>query len=134
MNANEMNIVDLWLKKARNDLASAKKLSSGNNKILDTAIYHCQQAAEKAIKAYLISIGINFIKTHDIVYLVKLGIDQNPELTFLLDLAELLTPYAVEYRYPDDILEPDYEEFEEALSASAIFIEKIQNMINDKEL
>jgi len=76
MNANEMNIIDLWLRKASNDLASAKKLSSGKNKILDTGIYHCQEAAEKAIKAYLISIGIDFIKTHDIVYLVKLGIDK----------------------------------------------------------
>lgn len=47
----------------------------------------------------------------------------------LLDLAELLTPYAVEYRYPDDILEPDYEEFEEAYKASAKFVDIIQNFI-----
>ena len=41
-----IKITQQWLKKARNDLKSADKLSSGTEPLLDTAIYHCQQAAE----------------------------------------------------------------------------------------
>ncbi len=40
-----------WLTKAQHDLDSAKRLSS--NPILDVSIYHCQQAAEKALKSFL---------------------------------------------------------------------------------
>jgi hypothetical protein len=36
-----------WLVKAQHDLATARKLSLGPDPLLDTAIYHCQQAAEK---------------------------------------------------------------------------------------
>lgn len=40
-----------WLFKARHDLRSAKRLFTDEPPILDTAAYHCQQAAEKALKA-----------------------------------------------------------------------------------
>ncbi len=36
--------------KARRDLLSAKKLARGKERYLDTAIYHCQQLAEKVVK------------------------------------------------------------------------------------
>ena len=42
-----------WLAKAENDLASAKVLGSAPSPLLDTAIYHCQQAGEKALKSVL---------------------------------------------------------------------------------
>lgn len=45
-----------WMKKAANELNSAKKLASGSDKVPDTAIYHCRQAAEKAVKGYLVSV------------------------------------------------------------------------------
>ena len=131
MNGNNINIVNLWLKKAQNDLDSAKILGSGRNKILDTAIYHCQQAAEKSIKAFLIHSRIDFIKTHDLVYLVKLAMGKETDLIFLLDYAVLLTPYSVEFRYPDDTLEPDIEEFRAALEAASEFLETIKNTIDD---
>jgi hypothetical protein len=36
-----------WLQKAERDLASALRLLAGEPPFLDTAAYHCQQAAEK---------------------------------------------------------------------------------------
>ena len=43
-----------WLHKADHDLRSAVLLMSGDEEpLLDTAVYHCQQAAEKVLKAYL---------------------------------------------------------------------------------
>jgi len=43
-----------WLLKAENDLLSAKKLIAGDNPILDTAVYHTQQCAEKSLKGFLV--------------------------------------------------------------------------------
>ncbi len=46
--------VQQWLIKADHDLRSAQRLmaSDRDDPILDTAVYHCQQTAEKALKAF----------------------------------------------------------------------------------
>lgn len=43
-----------WLVKAKRDLLSAEQLAGADFPLLDTAAYHCQQAAEKAIKGFLL--------------------------------------------------------------------------------
>ena len=40
-----------WMTRASHDLRSARILSAADDPLLDIAIYHCQQAAEKSIKA-----------------------------------------------------------------------------------
>jgi HEPN domain-containing protein len=62
--------VEAWLIKARNDLATAHKLASGTDPYLDTAIYHTQQAAEKALKGFLTFHHQQIVKTHDIRFLL----------------------------------------------------------------
>jgi len=49
-------VVRSWLIKAQRDLASARTLASAKELLLDTAIYHCQQAGEKAVKAFLVNV------------------------------------------------------------------------------
>jgi HEPN domain-containing protein len=53
MDEPRRRLVQGWLIKAQNDLATARKLAEHPNPLLDTAIYQCQQAAEKAVKAFL---------------------------------------------------------------------------------
>jgi hypothetical protein len=61
---------------------------------LDVAIYHCQQAAEKALKALLVFHNQRFQKTHDLRVLVELARPFDATIDQCLDLAERLTPYA----------------------------------------
>lgn len=113
-----------WLTKAANDLKSARVLSSDPEGPLDTAIYHCQQAAEKAVKAFLVLKGITPGKTHDVRRLVVEAAALEGRFEELLSMAAELTPYAWEFRYPDDLSEtyPTREEFDEALQhAQTIF-------------
>ena len=45
-----------WLNlinRAISNYKSAKKLFSGKNKFLDTAVFHCQQSVEKILKSFL---------------------------------------------------------------------------------
>jgi HEPN domain-containing protein len=51
---NKTTLVKNWLIKAIHDLAVSKKLKTDKEQYLDVAIYHCQQAAEKAIKGFLV--------------------------------------------------------------------------------
>ena len=104
-----------WLHKAVHDLRSAVRLMSGDEEpLLDTAVYHCQQAAEKAFKAYLTAHGIMFPKIHLLSPLLSLCGDIDSSFLQLSDAAELLTPLATEFRYPGDILEPEHSDADEA--------------------
>ena len=47
-------LVSGWIAKATNDLAAARKLASDPDPYLDAAVFHCQQAAEKFLKASLV--------------------------------------------------------------------------------
>lgn len=118
MDDAKREFVQGWLIKSQHDLATARKLSSDPDPYLDTAIYHCQQTAEKAIKAFLVCHDQRFERTHDLRLLLSLATPFESKFSSLLDAAERLTPYATVYRYPGEVLEPDREEFEEAVKAA----------------
>lgn len=109
-----------WLLKADHDLRSAKCLMTGDGDepLLDTAVYHCQQAAEKALKAFLTAHGVAFPKIHLLSPLLYLCGDIDETFLQLSDAAELLTPLATEFRYPGDIMEPEAAEADEAYTAA----------------
>ncbi len=118
-----------WLVKARHDLESAHKLAEGSDPFLDTAVYHCQQGAEKALKGWLLYRDQRFEKTHDLLLLITLAAALESSFNSLQDDAELLTPYATAFRYPDEFSEPSQEEFSEALKAGErvyCFVLKLQ--------
>jgi HEPN domain-containing protein len=64
--------------------------------------FHCQQAVEKYLKAFLIWRQIEFPKTHDIAKLLDLVATANAVLAESLRDAEALTPFGVDLRYPSD--------------------------------
>lgn len=107
-----------WLTKARRDLLSAERLSGTNQPLLDTASYHCQQAAEKAIKAFLIYHDVRFGKTHDLDVLLSQAAEILSDFSSCRDLGRVLTPLAVEFRYPGEFIEPDSDEYREAFAAA----------------
>ena len=43
--------------------------------------------------------------------------------------AEMLTPYATEFRYPGDVLEPEWDEVEQALAAAEGLVEFITQLL-----
>ncbi len=107
-----------WLLKAQRDLAVARMLSGDDEPYLDSAIYHCQQSAEKALKAYLVFQDQRFEKTHDLELLASFAQQYETGFSDLLKSAVLLTPFATQFRYPGDFIDPSREEFDEALAAA----------------
>jgi HEPN domain-containing protein len=104
-----------WLKHARSDIRLAR-LGRGHEDILKGQIcFHAQQAAEKALKALLLSHSFAFPLTHDIEELLELAEQGSIELPAKLQEAGRLTPYAVETRYPGDWPEISDAEVDEAI-------------------
>lgn len=118
MDSATLELTRRWFVRASRDLATARKLAAGDDPYLDTAIYHCQQAAEKAVKGLLTFHAIRFEKVHNIQLLITQALSVAPTLTEWLDAAEELTPYATAYRYPGEELEPDRAEFDTAIDAA----------------
>lgn len=68
----------------------------------DIVAFHCQQAAEKYLKALLVYHQVEFRRTHNLRELVDLLSGVAPEIALALDRAAILTPYGVDIRYPGD--------------------------------
>ena len=134
MDETRQALLRAWLTKASSDLHSARILGAAEDSLLDTAIYHCQQTAEKAVKAFLVHCGITPEKTHDIRKLTLQATALEPRFDELLEKAVLLTPYAWEFRYPDDLAEtyPTREEFEEALEHARFIYEFVLQLIPEE--
>jgi len=108
--------VGAWLTKAAHDLQAAWHLSQAEPPLLDIVVYHCQQAMEKALKGYLTFKKSPFAKTHALVPLVEQAADLDTGFEDLLDHAEDLSPFAWRFRYPGEVLDPDEDEANRALT------------------
>ena len=95
-----------WLALAETDLGVAQHLfQTYYPKPYEIICYHCQQAAEKAIKAVIIANGAKggLPKIHDLSFLLNqlknmVEIDDK-----YYDYADTLTPYGVAVRYPNEL-------------------------------
>jgi HEPN domain-containing protein len=83
MDDAKRELLHSWLLKASHDLAAARLLAQGGRPILDVAIYHCQQAAEKAVKAFLVFNDEFPDRTHDVDVLIQRGMPFEPGLVTL---------------------------------------------------
>lgn len=98
--------VQRWLDFAENDLAVAKHLlETFHPKPLEIICYHCQQSAEKAIKAVYIALGIpgGIPKKHDLTFLLEQMKHRVAISDAMFDHADDLNSYSVIVRYPNEI-------------------------------
>lgn len=88
-----------FLRIAKEDLDGAKLLARQGNR---NAVYLCEQAAEKVIRAILTAEGQHAGRMHKLDEMVDLVPDENP-LKAALRQVEALTAYATAYRYPTPV-------------------------------
>ncbi len=112
--AAELELARQWTAKAANDLLSADNNLKAANVPFDVVCFHCQQAAEKLLKAFLIAKNRPAPRTHDLLLLLEEALKSGDEAESLRDQLALLMPYAVEIRYPDEWFEPSVEDAREA--------------------
>lgn len=88
-----------WLVRAVGDIAAAERLLKPPA-LFSTAVFHCQQAAEKALKGFLAWHDIPFRKTHNLEEIGEACIAIDANLRAAVDRAVPLTEYAWKFRYP----------------------------------
>jgi HEPN domain-containing protein len=89
-----------WLAIAGSDAAAARVCLASAESLLGIAAYHCQQAAEKVMKAALIVHGKPFRRTHDLDELATQVAEAWPAAAALVEPLRPLTFWGFAYRYP----------------------------------
>ena len=126
----DSNIVLEWIIKAENDLLTANVIIKHLPEVKDTAVFHCQQAAEKYLKAYLCLKKIDFSKTHNLMILLDMVDENEIVLDDWYAQAAVLQNYSVEIRYPQGRYNTNEIDTLEAYEAANFFKNNILTLIN----
>ena len=104
-----------WLAKAAVDLRGCHIDLEASPPLLEDALFHCQQAVEKSLKAFLVWNDATFRKTHSLEELGRRCCELDATLSSLVDEAVPLTEYAWAFRYPGAAAVPEESEAHSAL-------------------
>jgi len=122
-------IVDEWLKFAQDDFDAANFLLNFHPLKLEIICFHCQQSAEKDLKAFLISRKVDFPKIHDLKELCTLCEENNNSFDDIKKECIRLTKYATQPRYPF-ALEITEDDMHLAISDAEKVKEFVKGVIN----
>lgn len=126
---SEKDLIEEWIRKGDHDLGMADLALQHKPEFADSICFHCQQAVEKYLKAYLVFLDIKFEKKHNLIYLLDLIDDEHEVDDAMYTMLEQLEDYAVEVRYPDERFDPTLEDaknaYEIAIKSKAFFLEKL---------
>ena len=114
-----------WMRYAREDLFAAKGAVALEGAAPRHACWLAQQAAEKAIKAALVLLEIDYPRAHDLDALRSLLPKGSQFQCTCSDLAEL-TEWAVEARYPGDWPEATQADADLAVRQAATVVGAIE--------
>jgi len=110
--------VGAWIQKAENDMRGARIDMDAAPPLIEDALFHCQQAVEKAMKAFLTAHDTSFRKTHDLDELAMACEDIDASLKETLVPARNLSIFAWEFRYPGDSVMPSEKEAYNAITTA----------------
>ncbi len=91
-----------WLRQAEVELEAASLLAE---RLPALACFHCQQAAEKALKAILYAVGVRPVLGHSVGMLGEAVRQRTSAFEALVDEAAKLDRYYIATRYPNGLPE-----------------------------
>lgn len=132
MKRNNKDLIKDWIEIADHDLALAKIALLHLPEYKDMICYHCQQAIEKYLKAYLIFLDIKFKYLHDLIYLLDL-IDQKDSFPSELEtMASHIQNISIDIRYPGSEVKLEEFNVKEAIETAEKFREIILKKLDIK--
>lgn len=95
-----------WIASAERDRQTVQILLSAPRQPYEIVAYHCQQCAEKYLKAVFVQLDRKPPFIHDLLQLSR-GIERHcPEIVRVSVDCERLTPFGTVTRYPGSVMEP----------------------------
>ena len=109
-----------WLNRARSNLVLAKNRAPGV--YVEDLCFEAQQAAEKSIKAVMISRNIDFPYVHNLALLLSILEESGVTIPNKVRRAARLAPFAVDLRYPGVAPPTSEEEYRDAVAIAEAVI------------
>ena len=127
-------IVWQWFEKANHDIIAVQRELTNEAPLTDIACFHCQQAAEKYLKAFLAAHLIKPPRIHDIATILKACSELDASFE-QLEKVSYLTDFAVEMRYPDAFYMPVIDDarkaYEDAISVKNFVASRLGFRLED---
>ena len=124
-------VVEEWIDKAEEDFGAAEFLLSSEQSFYNVVAFHCQQSAEKYLKALLVRHQVEFPKTHDLEELLSLVSSVASKIALSLKECAIMTIYGVDIRYPDDAPEVSEKEAKDSLRLASLVREKVLESLHE---
>ena len=99
----DKELVAEWFKFADNDIDTALLLKEMRPQHREIICYHCQQAAEKYLKGFLVSKEQRPPKIHDLTNLCNICSEHVSDFSNLLPQCSYLNQFGVQPRYPKEL-------------------------------
>ena len=122
--------VEEWIKYGNMDFESASYLLNMKPLPYEIICYHCQQAVEKYIKAYIVSCDEELTKIHDLIELNKICKKYNVKFEAIDKMCSELNNYSVIIRYPFHTLDLEETDVKKALKYANEIKEFISENLN----
>ncbi|MHC4624629.1 MAG: HEPN domain-containing protein, partial [Planctomycetota bacterium] len=116
-----------WFDKAKSDLLDADNNLTADKVPYDTVCFHCQQAAEKLLKGFLVAHGCAYPITHNLFVILDKVAENDGSAESLRETLAVLNPYSVEIRYPGDELTLTIDSAAEARQAAEEVLEWVKS-------
>ena len=117
-----------WLRQAEHDLVQADRMLAAG--VFSYAAFFAEQAAQKALKAFLLAQGKRLITTHSVGQLAREAAARDKRFDSLIDPGKRLDRHYLTARYPDALPEPAIpaeaytpEDAEEAIQSAGAILE-----------
>lgn len=121
-----------WLLHAKSDLRAGVVLRADSWVMSEQACFHFQQAAEKALKGVIVKSGVDYPRVHDINELLRVLTDIGLKVPKKVREADLLSPFAVQTRYPGDLPDIPDDEMDAAEHAATAAVTWAESKIVSK--
>ena len=122
-----------WLDQAQYDFGVAKRMLE--QEIYSYSCFLCEQAAQKALKAYLYSKGKRYVWQHSVQELAGVSREYHEKFEDAIEAGKILDRYYILTRYPDALAPPavPYKTYGEKDASQAVSLAgKIIEMVKEE--
>ncbi len=129
----DLEHANLLYSMACKDLKALKGME--DKEIFDDEIFgfHVQQATEKALKAWLASLGVEYPKTHDLSLLLRLLEEQGIDVEKFWELVDY-NIFAVQFRYEAFDLSTESIDRSDAIRQTTNLLKQVAEILGQNEI
>ena len=123
-----------WINYAQSDFDVASHLYEIYRPLpMNTICWLCQQSVEKSYKAILAYHNASIPKLHDIKQIQRLTVKYEPSVFLNDKIADKMTVFAVESRYPDNVFDFADEDAKLGLKYAEQVLNQVKQVLGDTD-